>query len=92
MAKIPMNKTRDKNDPYLIIDGGTAGFPGWEWRVLKAWSKDPEAPYARWLCAVRSPWTCGGWDMGDTYVRDIAGVVTYRHESVPDEALPKWLR
>jgi len=44
---------------------------GWEWRVLKKWQKDDNKPYARWMCAVKSPYTYGGWDYGDVYVSEI---------------------
>lgn len=69
MSKNLHGKTRDLENPYHIIVAG-----GWEWRILKRYqSPDGERanPYARWLCAVRSPMTQGGWDMGDTYIRDI---------------------
>jgi len=62
-------KTRGVNNPYEVWVLGD-----WEWRVLKKWQKpDKEAEnmYARWFCAVKSPMTYNGYDMGDTYVRDI---------------------
>jgi len=62
-------KTRDIENPYAIFYAGN-----WEWRVLKRYqSPDGEKKneYARWLCAVQSPHTYGGWDMGDTYISDI---------------------
>lgn len=65
-------KTRDVGDPYHIFLGDN----GWEWRVLKRY-QSPEAemknPMARWLCAVRSPFTYGSWEYGDTYIHDIPG-------------------
>ena len=46
----------------------------WEWRVLKKY-KAPESeardPYARWHCAVSSPYTFGAHELGDVYVREI---------------------
>jgi len=46
----------------------------WTWKVLKTYQrpdKEHENSYARWLVAVKSPYTHGSWDMGDSYVRDI---------------------
>ncbi len=66
-------KTRKLGNPYEVWRG-TGKLQGWEWRVLKKYqtpSKEKENPFARWFCAVRSPFTQGGWDMGDTYVKDV---------------------
>ena len=64
-------KTRPLDNPYevWVSHDGT-----WEWRILKKWqspSKEANNPYARWFCAVKSPMTFGGWDYGDTYVKDV---------------------
>jgi len=83
----PMGKQRPIDKPYLIIDDGV-----YKTHVLKAFTKNPEQPYARWYCAVQSPFTYGGWDIGSTYVSDITGVITYRDPEVTDEMLPEWLR
>lgn len=66
--KNPCAKMRDKNNPYEIwkTSNGT-----WEWRVLKKWQVDDNKPYARWFCAVKSPFTHGSYDLGDVYVKDI---------------------
>jgi hypothetical protein len=85
---IPMGKTRKLEQPWLTIDGGD----GWEYRVLQAHVEDPNKPYASWFCAVKSPNTFGGWDMGDTYISQIRGVIVQRDPSVPDEAIPARLR
>lgn len=61
---------RDKNNPYEVYRNNE----GWEWRVLKKYQspeKEAENAFARWFCAVKSPATFGGYDMGDTYIRDI---------------------
>lgn len=63
------SKTRKINHPYLVIVDGD-----WEYRVLKAYqtpANEAKNPFARWLCAVKSPYTFGSYDMGDTYIRDI---------------------
>jgi len=43
----------------------------WRWYCLKKWQADDNKPFARWFCAVSSPFTHGGYDYGDTYVSDI---------------------
>ena len=65
------NKERNQDKPYEIWktpDGS------WEWRVLKKWQIDDNKPFARWFCAVKSPMTFGGFDLGDTYVKEIKEV------------------
>jgi hypothetical protein len=59
-------KTRPTENPYEIWQAGN-----WEWRVLKKWQIDDNKPYARWFCAVKSPMTYGGFELGDVYVKDI---------------------
>jgi hypothetical protein len=65
-----MGKTRPVDKPYMVWKNES----GWEWRVLKAYQA-PENEhgnqYARWYCAVKSPFTFGFWEYGDTYVKDI---------------------
>lgn len=61
-------KTRKVEEPYEIWrtqDGS------WEWRVLKKWQANDEKEFARWFCAVKSPYTYGGFDYGDVYVKEI---------------------
>ena len=64
-------KMRKSDNPYEVwksFDGS------WTWKVLKKY-KSPEAeakdPYARWMCAVSSPFTQGCDDYGDVYIREI---------------------
>lgn len=69
MSKNLCAKVRPQDNPYEIwVDGD------WEWRVLKKY-KSPEGEakdkYARWFCAVKSPYTHGGYELGDVYVNDI---------------------
>jgi len=61
-------KTRPVENPYEIwqANGGQ-----WEWRVLKKWQANDSKPYARWFCAVRSPFTYDSWEYGDVYVAEI---------------------
>lgn len=61
-------KARPIENPYeiwLTPDGS------WEWKVLKKWQVDDDKQYARWYCAVKSPFTHGSYEYGDTYVADI---------------------
>lgn len=64
-------KTRPVDNPYE-----TYSSAGWTWKVLKHYQspeKERRNPYARVFCAVSSPMTMGGIDMGDVYCRDIPG-------------------
>lgn len=66
-------KTRPVDNPYEIWEG-EGQYEGWTWKVLKKWQapdKEVNNPYARWFCDVSSPFTAGGSDMGDCYVKDI---------------------
>lgn len=71
MSKNLMSKARPVNEPYEVYVYGE-----WEWRVLKKYQtpeNERKNPYARWFCAVRSPYTYDSYDMGDTYVNDVIG-------------------
>lgn len=61
-------KTRKVDDPYEIWRSADGT---WEWRCLKKWQVDDNKPFARWMCAVKSPFTYGDWEYGDTYVVEI---------------------
>ena len=70
MTKNECNKTRKVDNPYEIWRGEN----GFEWRVLKKYqTPDNEAKnqYARWFCAVKSPFTYGEFEYGDVYVSEI---------------------
>jgi hypothetical protein len=76
-------KTRPVEKPYEIWSNGS-----WEWRVLKKYqAPDKEAanPYARWFCAVKSPYTFGSFDLGDTYALDVKKNATKIAEDIPKE-------
>lgn len=62
------SKTRQVDKPYEIW---ADKVNGWEWRVLKKYQTDDSKPLARWFTAVKSPFTLGSWEYGDTYVRDV---------------------
>jgi hypothetical protein len=82
----PMGKTRKLDAPYLIVMNGS-----WEYRVLKANTANPGKPGGSWFCAVKSEYTFGGWDMGDTYISDVQGTITFRDPVVTDDLLPRHL-
>jgi len=88
MAVNPLGKSRKADAPYLIVDGGN----GFIYRVLKAYVADPDQKYARWFLATSSPFTYGSNELGDGYIAEVTGRVTYRDPSVPDEALPAHLK
>lgn len=82
---------RNVNEPYEVWRNAH----GWEWRVLKKYQtpeKEATNPYARWMCAVKSPHTFGSYDMGDTYIRDILDLggelVATSHSPFPE--VEKW--
>lgn len=64
--KNTMGKMRTKEHPYEIWEA-----PGWTWLVLKKWQANDNKPFARWFCAVQSPYTYGSYELGDCYVKDI---------------------
>jgi hypothetical protein len=61
-------KERKASDPYEVWQTWDGS---WEWRVLKKWQANDDKPYARWMCAVKSPHTWGEFEYGDVYVADI---------------------
>ena len=85
-TKKPMGTRRDVQQPYLIVTDGD-----WEYRILKAYTSNPDAPFARWYAAIRSPFTFGGFAEGDTYILDITGTITFAEPDIPASALPRHL-
>jgi len=86
MSKNLCGKTRKVNQPYEIWMGGD-----FEYRVLKKYQspeKEAANTYARWFCAVQGPGTFDGYDMGDTYVRD----VQYGTTKMNDSDILDWCR
>lgn len=76
MSKNPYNKQRPLDNPYEVWVNNRAG---WEWRVLRKYQtpeNEVKNKYARWFCAVKSPFTQGSWDIGDVYVREIKDLAT----------------
>ena len=71
MEKNKCGKTRPVENPYEVWQSYCGS---WTWKVLKKYqkpSKEEENPYARWFCAVSSPYTYGSYDLGDVYVTEI---------------------
>ena len=70
MSKNECGKMRKQDNPYEIWSNDS----GWQWRVLKKYQKpelEAKNPYARWFCAVSSPYTWGEFELGDVYVSEI---------------------
>ena len=88
MAKNPFGKSRSTEQPYAIYAGyGPCGNT--ECRVLKTYQtvdNEKANRYSRWFVAVSSDHTWGGFDMGDSYIKD----ATYGLRLVAAE--PEWLR
>lgn len=85
--KNEQGKTRKVNEPYEVWVREE-----WVWRVLKKYqSPDNEAKneYARWFCAVESPFTKPGYEMGDTYVSEITKFSSKMSEKEMTEYLKK---
>lgn len=86
MALNPMGKARPSDNPYLVVRNG-----GITYKVLKAYSADPDKLGARWLLATASPETYGLDEYGDGYIADVSGTIISRDPLVPDSALPQHL-
>ena len=68
-----MSKSRNTEDPYAIFKG-IGPFGETEVRLLKAYQKpslESKNKYARWFVAVKSDFTYGSYDMGDSYVNEV---------------------
>ncbi len=59
-------KTVKSEDAYEVWALGD-----WEWRVLKKYQAEDTKEYARWFCAVKSPFTYGGYELGDVYASEV---------------------
>lgn len=82
MAKIPCNRMRpvDCSNPYETYQYGDPDNGGIVWHVLKHYQspeKERENPYARVMVGCKSPYTYGSYDLGDCYLSDIFGDLTY---------------
>ena len=87
MAKNPFGKSRKKDEPYAIFAGDGA-FGRTECRVLKTYQmpdKEKLNPYARWFVAIKTDFTYGSFDMGDSYIKDAKGLLPLV------AATPEWL-
>jgi hypothetical protein len=88
MAKNPFGKSRSTEQPYAIY-AGCGPFGNTECRVLKTYQtvdNEKANRYSRWFVAVSSDHTWGGFDMGDSYIKD----ATYGLRLVAAE--PEWLQ
>ena len=72
MARTKFGKSRPIENPYAIYKG-YGPFGDTEVRVLKTYQsaeKEKTNQYARWFVAVKSDFTYGSFDMGDSYIVD----------------------
>ncbi len=89
----PCAKTRKVEQPYEVWKNDA----GWEWRVLKKYQSEKNEltnHNARWMCAVKSPYTHGGYDYGDVFVREIkasAKLVEVEGESYSPQKAEGWV-
>jgi hypothetical protein len=87
MSKNLCAKTRPVDNPYEIWENKLAG---WTWHVLKKYQNpenEAKNKYARWYCAVKSPYTYDSWEYGDVYVIEITkyAVRTFIDETISGE-------
>ena len=71
-AKNLLGKSRKTDTPYAIFKG-YGPFGETEMRLLKTYqlpAKEKDNQYARWFVTVKSEVTYGGYDMGDSYIRE----------------------
>ena len=71
-AKNLLGKGRKTDTPYAIFKG-YGPFGETEMRLLKTYqlpAKEKDNQYARWFVTVKSEVTYGGYDMGDSYIRE----------------------
>ena len=79
-----MKKFRTKEEPYAIFKN-MGPFGNTEVRLLKVWQMpktELKNQYAKWNVAVKSDYTFGSFDMGDSYLNDVVRNLdlTYAHE------------
>lgn len=67
LAKNPAAKMRPADKPYA---SWTCAGGRFEYRLHKSYQNDNAKTYARWMVAVRSPYTFGSWELGDEYVEE----------------------
>tara|TARA_R100000742_G_C4276716_1_gene97990 strand:+ start:1178 stop:1477 length:300 start_codon:yes stop_codon:yes gene_type:complete len=75
MGANQFGKCRDVEEPYAVYIDVHKQF---ETRVLKTYQtreKEQDNSSARWFVAVKSPYTFGSWEYGDSYVRNVLGDV-----------------
>ena len=80
MTKNLLGKSRTKDKPYAIWQGFGA-FGDTEVRLLKTYqipSNEQKNQYARWFVAVKSDYTYGSFDIGDSYIRDLLEGMTLK--------------
>jgi len=87
-----LGKSRPKDKPYAIFKG-YGPFGETEMRLLKTYqlpAKEKDNQYARWFVTVKSEVTYGGYDMGDSYIREatMGLTLTYASDEYKKQYLP----
>ena len=70
------SKRRTADNPYEVWKSRDGS---WTWKVLKKYQapdKEASNPFARWFCAVSSPYTHGMEELGDVYVSEVKSQAT----------------
>jgi hypothetical protein len=64
-----LSKSTTVEQPYATYER-----EGWIWKILKTYQlpkNEYTNKYARWYTAVKSPFTYGSYEYGDSYVMDV---------------------
>jgi len=68
-SKNLLSKSTTVEKPYATYER-----EGWTWHILKTYQlpkNEYTNKYARWLTAVKSPFTYGSYEYGDSYIIDV---------------------
>jgi hypothetical protein len=76
-----LSKARDKSNPWAVFRG-QSHFGQTTVKLLKTYQKPVKEilnEHARWQVAVKSDYTFGGYDIGDSYLRDVVRGLRLTH-------------
>jgi hypothetical protein len=93
--KNPMGKFREVTkgqQPYLTVVDEQNAYGPTTFKVVKAYTTNPDKPYARVMVLAVSPMTGSTGEFGDAYWGDVTGTVTQRDPVVTDDLLPSHLK
>ncbi len=84
MAKNPLGKTRDRDNPYAVFVVVWPDIGKVTHRLLKTYQlvkNERKNEYARWFTCSTSPATSSHGDMGDIYAREMTTGATLQYAS-----------